>query len=191
VIPGSPCRRRNNFINGTRFISRVETWLRRWATRVDDALGSRAIRSRGHGARTAFAPLFGRGGGSQLRRGAERAQMRWMLGYTGTIVGLGSGIAIPKHIQESISLWRDDGTERSHVCVVVKSGWTGRDDLFQARIKDSFSWAYTRSRSFGCSRKWLALRKFARTTSRNGGRSQSSRHRCPELLRKQRPFEAG
>jgi 2-methylcitrate dehydratase PrpD len=116
-----------------------------------------------------------------------------MLGYTGhQSSGLGSWNRDTEHIQKAFHFGGMTARNGVTSALLVKSGWTGVDDIFSG--KDSFFLAYNpKADPSGLLDKLGSRYEVARTNIKKwpvGSPIQAALDAL-ELLRKQRPFEAG
>jgi len=119
--------------------------------------------------------------------------MRWMLGYTAhQSSGLGSWNQDTEHIQKAFHFGGMTARNGVTSALLVQSGWTGVDDVFSG--KDNFFQAYNPKADPAGLLDKLGIRfEIARTNIKKwpvGSPIQAALDAL-ELLRKQRPFEAG
>jgi len=118
VIPAALAAGEQFHINGTRFIRAVALGYD-VGTRVTMTLGSQQFEAESHWSTHSIAPLFGAAAAASCAAGLKRATDAVDAGlYRAPIVGSGFLESRYRAYPKSISLWRDDGSERSHVCVV-------------------------------------------------------------------------
>jgi 2-methylcitrate dehydratase PrpD len=192
VIPAALAAGEQFHINGTRFI-RAVTLGYDIGTRVTMTLGSQQFEAESHWSTHSIAPLFGAAAAASCAAGLNAQQMRWMLGYTGhQSSGLGSWNRDTEHIQKAFHFGGMTARNGVTSALLVKSGWTGVDDIFSG--KDSFFLAYNpKADPSGLLDKLGSRYEVARTNIKKwpvGSPIQAALDAL-ELLRKQRPFEAG
>lgn len=192
VVPAALAAGEHFHINGTHFI-RAVTLGYDIGTRVTMTLGGQQFEAESHWSTHSIAPLFGAAAAASCAAGLSAQQMRWMLGYTAhQTSGLGSWNRDTEHIQKAFHF--GGMTARSGVtsALLVQSGWTGVDDVFSG--KDNFFQAYNAKADPSGLLDKLGLRyEVARTNIKKwpvGSPIQAALDAL-ELLREQRPFEAG
>jgi len=192
VVPAALAAGEQFRINGTHFI-RAVTLGYDIGTRVTMTLGSQQFEAESHWSTHSIAPLFGAAAAASCAAGLNAQQMRWMLGYTGhQCSGLGSWNRDTEHIQKAFHFGGMTARNGVTSALLVKSGWTGVDDIFSG--KDSFFLAYNpKADPSGLLDKLGVRYEVARTNIKKwpvGSPIQAALDAL-ELLRKQRPFEAG
>jgi 2-methylcitrate dehydratase PrpD len=192
VVPAALAAGERFQISGTHFI-RAVTLGYDIGTRVTMALGGQQFEADSHWSTHSIAPLFGAAAAASCAAGLNAQQMRWMLGYTAhQSSGLGSWNRDTEHIQKAFHF--GGMTARSGVtsALLVQSGWTGVDDIFSG--KDNFFQAYNPKADPSGLLDNLGVRyEVARTNIKKwpvGSPIQAALDAL-ELIRKQRPFEAG
>ena len=192
VVPAALAAGEQFHINGTHFI-RAVTLGYDIGTRVTMTLGSQQFEAESHWSTHSIAPLFGAAAAASCAAGLNAQQMRWMLGYTGhQSSGLGSWNRDTEHIQKAFHFGGMTARNGVTSALLVKSGWTGVDDIFSG--KDNFFLAYNpKADPSGLLDKLGVRYEVARTNIKKwpvGSPIQAALDAL-ELLRKQRPFEAG
>jgi len=192
VVPAALAAGEQFRINGTHFL-RAVTLGYDVGTRVTMTLGGQQFEAESHWSTHSIAPLFGAAAAASCAAGLNAQQMRWMLGYTAhQSSGLGSWNRDTEHIQKAFHF--GGMTARSGVtsALLVQSGWTGVDDIFSG--KDNFFQAYNPNADPSGMLDKLGVRyEVARTNIKKwpvGSPIQAALDAL-EILRKQRPFEAG
>ncbi|HXM91402.1 MAG TPA: MmgE/PrpD family protein [Candidatus Dormibacteraeota bacterium] len=110
-------------------------------TRVTMTLGGQKFEVESHWSTHSIAPNFGAAAAAACAAGLNAQEMRWMLGYTAhQSSGLGSWNRDPDHIQKAFLFAGMNARSGVTSALVVKSGWTGVDDIFSG--KDNFFQAY-------------------------------------------------
>jgi 2-methylcitrate dehydratase PrpD len=161
--------------------------------RVTMTLGGQQFEAQSHWSTHSISPLFGAAAAAGCAANLNAQQMRWMLGYTAhQSSGLGAWNRDTEHIQKAFHF--GGMTARSGVtsALLVHSGWTGVDDLFSG--KDNFFQAYNpHADSSGLIDKLGERYEVVRTNIKKwpvGSPIQAALDAL-EILRKQRPFDAG
>lgn len=192
VVPAALAAGEHFHINGTHFI-RAITLGYDIGTRVTMTLGSQQFEAESHWSTHSIAPLFGAAAAASCAAGLNAQQMRWMLGYTAhQSSGLGSWNRDTEHIQKAFHFGGMTARNGVTSALLVQSGWTGVDDVFSG--KDNFFQAYSpKADPSGLVDKLGVRYEVARTNIKKwpvGSPIQAALDAL-ELLRKQRPFEAG
>src|SRR6267142_1166536 len=156
-------------------------------------LGGQRFEAESHWSTHSISPLFGAAAAASCAAGLNAQQMRWMLGYTAhQSSGLGAWNRDTEHIQKAFHFGGMTARNGVTSALLVKSGWTGVDDIFSG--KDSFFLAYNpKADPSGLLDKLGSRYEVARTNIKKwpvGSPIQAALDAL-ELLRKQRPFEAG
>jgi 2-methylcitrate dehydratase PrpD len=192
VVPAALAAGEQFRINGTHFI-RAVTLGYDIGTRVTMTLGGQQFEAESHWSTHSIAPLFGAAAAASCAAGLNAQQMRWMLGYTAhQSSGLGSWNRDTEHIQKAFHFGGMTARNGVTAALLVQSGWTGVDDIFSG--KDNFFQAYNANADPSGLLDKLGVRyEVARTNIKKwpvGSPIQAALDAL-ELLRKQRPFEAG
>ena len=192
VVPAALAAGEQFHISGTHFI-RAVTLGYDVGTRVTMTLGGQQFEAESHWSTHSIAPLFGAAAAASCAARLNAQQMRWVLGYTAhQSSGLGSWNRDTEHIQKAFHF--GGMTARSGVtsALLVHSGWTGVDDLFSG--KDNFFQAYNpHADPSGLTDKLGERYEVVRTNIKKwpvGSPIQAALDAL-EILRKQRPFDAG
>src|ERR1700681_3205275 len=110
-------------------------------TRVTMTLGGQKFEVESHWSTHSIAPQFGAAAAAACAANLNAQEMRWMLGYTAhQSSGLGAWNRDPDHIQKAFLFAGMNARSGVTSALVVKSGWTGVDDIFSG--KDNFFQAY-------------------------------------------------
>ena len=113
-------------------------------TRVTMTLGGQKFEVESHWSTHAIAPHFGAAAAAACAANLSPQEMRWMLGYTAhQSSGLGAWNRDPDHIQKAFLFGGMNARSGVTSALIVKSGWTGVDDIFSG--KDNFFQAYNPS----------------------------------------------
>lgn len=192
VVPAALAAGEHFHINGTHFI-RAVTLGYDIGTRVTMTLGSQQFEAESHWSTHSIAPLFGAAAAASCAARLSAQQMRWMLGYTAhQSSGLGSWNRDTEHIQKAFHFGGMTARNGVTSALLVQSGWTGVDDIFSG--KDNFFQAYNpKADPSGLVDKLGVRYEVVRTNIKKwpvGSPIQAALDAL-DLLRKQRPFEAG
>ncbi len=192
VVPAALAAGEQFHIGGTRFLRAVALGYD-IGTRVTMTLGSQQFETESHWSTHSIAPLFGAAAAASCAAGLNAQQMRWMLGYTAhQSSGLGSWNQDTEHIQKAFHFGGMTARNGVTSALLVQSGWTGIDDVFSG--KDNFFQAYNPKADPAGLLDKLGIRfEVARTNIKKwpvGSPIQAALDAL-ELLRKQRPIEAG
>ena len=192
VVPAALAAGEQFHINGTHFI-RAVTLGYDIGTRVTMTLGGQQFEAESHWSTHSIAPLFGAAAAASCAAGLNAQQMRWMLGYTAhQASGLGSWNRDTEHVQKAFHFGGMTARNGVTSALLVKSGWTGVDDIFSG--KDNFFLAYNpKADPSGLLDKLGARYEVSRTNIKKwpvGSPIQAALDAL-DLLRKQKPFEAG
>ncbi|HZV60633.1 MAG TPA: MmgE/PrpD family protein, partial [Candidatus Eremiobacteraceae bacterium] len=110
-------------------------------SRVTMTLGGQNFEVESHWSTHSIAPQFGAAAAAACAASLNAQEMRWMLGYTAhQSSGLGAWNRDPDHIQKAFLFAGMNARSGVTSALVVKSGWTGVDDIFSG--KDNFFQAY-------------------------------------------------
>jgi 2-methylcitrate dehydratase PrpD len=110
-------------------------------TRVTMTLGGQKFEVQSHWSTHSIAPHFGAAAAAACAANLNAEEMRWMLGYTAhQSSGLGAWNRDPDHIQKAFLFGGMNARSGVTSALIVKSGWTGVDDIFSG--KDNFFQAY-------------------------------------------------
>ena len=110
-------------------------------TRVTMTLGGQKFEVESHWSTHSIAPHFGAAAAAACAASLNAQEMRWMLGYTAQqSSGLGAWNRDPDHIQKAFLFGGMNARSGVTSALIVKSGWTGVDDIFSG--KDNFFQAY-------------------------------------------------
>ncbi|MDQ1410292.1 MAG: hypothetical protein QOJ41_2027 [Acidobacteriaceae bacterium] len=140
VIPAAFAVGEQFQINGTR-LSRAVALGYDVGTRVTMALGGQKFEVESHWSTHSIAPQFGAAAAAACAASLNAQEMRWMLGYAAhQSSGLGAWNRDPDHIQKAFLFAGMNARSGVTSALVVKSGWTGVDDIFSG--KDNFFQAY-------------------------------------------------
>ena len=161
-------------------------------TRVTMTLGGQKFEVESHWSTHSISPQFGAAAASACAASLNAQEMRWMLGYTAQqSSGLGSWNRDPDHIQKAFLFGGMNARSGVTSALIVKSGWTGVDDIFSG--KDSFFQAYNPNADpSGLIDKLGERYEVTRTNIKKwpvGSPIQAALDAL-EILRKQRPFDA-
>jgi 2-methylcitrate dehydratase PrpD len=192
VVPAALAAGEQFHVSGTHFIRAVALGYD-IGTRVTMTLGSQQFEAESHWSTHSIAPLFGAAAAAGCATRLNAQQMRWMLGYTAhQSSGLGSWNRDTEHIQKAFHFGGMAARNGVTSALLVQSGWTGVDDIFSG--KDNFFQAYNpKADPSGLLDKLGVRYEVARTNIKKwpvGSPIQAALDAL-ELLRKQRPFEAG
>jgi 2-methylcitrate dehydratase PrpD len=192
VVPAALAAGEQFHISGTHFI-RAVTLGYDIGTRVTMTLGGQQFEAESHWSTHSISPLFGAAAAASCAAGLNAQQMRWMLGYTAhQSSGLGSWNRDTEHIQKAFHFGGMTARNGVTSALLVKSGWTGVDDIFSG--KDNFFQAYNpKVDPSGLLEKLGTRYEVARTNIKKwpvGSPIQAALDAL-DLLREQRPFEAG
>jgi 2-methylcitrate dehydratase PrpD len=161
-------------------------------TRVTMTLGGQKFEVESHWSTHSIAPNFGAAAAAACTANLNGQEMRWMLGYTGhQSSGLGSWNRDPDHIQKAFLFAGMNARSGVTSALVVKSGWTGVDDIFSG--KDNFFQAYNPNADpSGLIDKLGERYEITRTNIKKwpvGSPIQAALDAL-EILRKEHPFDA-
>jgi 2-methylcitrate dehydratase PrpD len=191
VIPSALAVGEQFGISGTHFLRAVALGYD-IGPRVTMTLGGQEFEAASHWSTHSISPLFGAAAAASCAAGLNPRQMRWMLGYTAQqSSGLGAWNRDTEHIQKAFHF--GGMTARSGVtsALLVRSGWTGVDDLFSG--KDNFFQAYNpHADPSGLIDKLGERYEVTRTNIKKwpvGSPIQAALDAL-EILRKQRSFDA-
>src|SRR3984893_7582139 len=100
-------------------------------TRVTMTLGGQKFEVESHWSTHSISPTFGAAAAAACAANLNTQEMRWMLGYTAhQTSGLGSWNRDPDHIQKAFLFAGMNARSGVTSALIVKSGWTGVDDIF-------------------------------------------------------------
>jgi 2-methylcitrate dehydratase PrpD len=161
-------------------------------TRVTMTLGGQKFEVESHWSTHSIAPHFGAAAAAACAAGLNAQEMRWMLGYTAQqSSGLGAWNRDPDHIQKAFLFGGMNARNGVTSALIVKSGWTGVDDIFSG--KDNFFQAYNpHADPSGLIDKLGERYEVTRTNIKKwpvGSPIQAALDAL-EILRKQHPFDA-
>jgi 2-methylcitrate dehydratase PrpD len=192
VVPAALAAGEQFGISGAHFL-RAVTLGYDIGSRVTMTLGGQQFETESHWSTHSISPLFGAAVAAGCAAGLNMPQMRWMLGYAAhQSSGLGAWNRDTEHIQKAFVF--GGMTARSGVtsALVVQSGWTGVEDILSG--KDNFFQAYNPKADPARLIEKLGERyEITRTNIKKwpvGSPIQAALDAL-EILRKQRPFEAG
>jgi 2-methylcitrate dehydratase PrpD len=161
-------------------------------TRVTMTLGGQKFEVESHWSAHSIASEFGAAAAAACAASLNAQEMRWMLGYTAQqSSGLGAWNRDPEHIQKAFLFGGMNARSGVTSALVVKSGWTGVDDIFSG--KDNFFQAYNPNADpSGLIDKLGERYEVTRTNIKKwpvGSPIQAALDAL-EILRKEHPFEA-
>jgi 2-methylcitrate dehydratase PrpD len=140
VVPAAFAAGERFQISGTHFLRAVALGYD-VGPRVTMTLGGQKFEVESHWSTHSIAPLFGAAAAAACAATLNAQEMRWMLGYTAQqSSGLGAWNRDPDHIQKAFLFGGMNARSGVTSALVVKSGWTGVDDIFSG--KDNFFQAY-------------------------------------------------
>src|SRR6202795_4677365 len=162
-------------------------------TRVTMTLGGQKFEVESHWSTHSIAPQFGAAAAAACAANLNAQEMRWMLGYTAhQSSGLAAWNRDPDHIQKPFFFARMNARSGVTSALIVKSGWTGIDDIFSG--KDNFFQAYNPNADpSGLIEKLGERYEITRTNIKKwpvGSPIQAALDAL-EILRKEHPFDAG
>jgi len=162
-------------------------------TRVTMTLGGQKFEAESHWSTHSISPLFGAAAAAACAASLNAQEMRWVLGYTAQqSAGLGAWNRDPEHIQKAFLFGGMNARSGVTSALIVKSGWTGVDDIFSG--KDNFFQAYNpNANPSGLVDKLGERYEVTRTNIKKwpvGSPIQAALDAL-EILRKQHPFDAG
>src|SRR6266850_6792956 len=192
VIPAALSAGERFGISGERFLRAVALGYD-IGPRFTVTLGGQRFEAESHWSTHSISPLFGAAAAASCAASLNAQQMRWMLGYAAhQSSGLGAWNRDTEHVQKAFHF--GGMTARSGVtsALLVQAGWTGVDDILSG--KDNFFQAYNpKADPAGLLDKLGSRYEVARTNIKKwpvGSPIQAALDAI-EILRKQRPFEAG
>jgi 2-methylcitrate dehydratase PrpD len=192
VVPAALAAGEQFGISGAHFL-RAVTLGYDIGSRVTMTLGGQQFETESHWSTHSISPLFGAAVAAGCAARLNMPQMRWVLGYAAhQSSGLGAWNRDTEHIQKAFVF--GGMTARSGVtsALVVRSGWTGVEDILSG--KDNFFQAYNpKVDPAGLIEKLGERYEITRTNIKKwpvGSPIQAALDAL-EILRKQRPFEAG
>jgi 2-methylcitrate dehydratase PrpD len=161
-------------------------------TRVTMTLGGQQFEVESHWSTHSISPHFGAAAAASCAARLNAQEMRWMLGYTAQqSSGLGAWNRDPDHIQKAFLFGGMNARSGVTSALIVKSGWTGIDDIFSG--KDNFFQAYNPNADpSGLIDKLGERYEVTRTNIKKwpvGSPIQAALDAL-EILRKQHPFDA-
>jgi 2-methylcitrate dehydratase PrpD len=140
VVPAALAAGEQFHVSGLHFLRAVALGYD-IGTRVTMTLGGQKFEAESHWSTHSIAPLFGAAAAASCTASLNAQQMRWMLGYTAQqSSGLGSWNRDTEHIQKAFLFGGMNARNGITSALLVKSGWTGLDDVFSG--KDNFFQAY-------------------------------------------------
>jgi 2-methylcitrate dehydratase PrpD len=162
-------------------------------TRVTMTLGGQKFEVESHWSTHSIAPHFGAAAAAACAASLNAQEMRWMLGYTAhQSSGLGAWNRDSDHIQKAFLFGGMNARSGVTSALIVKSGWTGVDDIFSG--KDNFFQAYNpHADPSGLIEKLGERYEVTRTNIKKwpvGSPIQAALDAL-EILRKEHPFDAG
>jgi 2-methylcitrate dehydratase PrpD len=162
-------------------------------TRVTMTLGGQQFEVESHWSTHSISPHFGAAAAASCAASLNAQEMRWMLGYTAQqSSGLGAWNRDPDHIQKAFLFGGMNARSGVTSALIVKSGWTGVDDIFSG--KDNFFQAYNPNADRAGLIDQLGERyEVTRTNIKKwpvGSPIQAALDAL-EILGKQHPFDAG
>jgi 2-methylcitrate dehydratase PrpD len=161
-------------------------------TRVTMTLGGQKFEVESHWSTHSIAPHFGAAAAAACAASLNAQEMRWMLGYTAQqSSGLGAWNRDPDHIQKAFLFGGMNARSGVTSALLVKSGWTGVDDIFSG--KDNFFQAYNPNADpSGLIDKLGERYEVTRTNIKKWpvGSPIQAVLDALEILRKQHPFDA-
>jgi 2-methylcitrate dehydratase PrpD len=192
VVPAAFAAGEQFQISGTHFL-RAVTLGYDVGTRVTMTLGGQKFEVESHWSTHSIAPNFGAAAAASCAASLKAEEMRWMLGYTAQqSSGLSAWNRDPDHIQKAFLFGGMNARSGVTSALIVKSGWTGVDDIFSG--KDNFFQAYNPNADpSGLIDKLGERYEITRTNIKKwpvGSPIQAALDAL-EILRKQHPFEAG
>jgi 2-methylcitrate dehydratase PrpD len=192
VVPAAFAAGEQFQISGTHFL-RAVTLGYDVGTRVTMTLGGQKFEVESHWSTHSIAPNFGAAAAASCAASLNAQEMRWMLGYTAQqSSGLSAWNRDADHIQKAFLFGGMNARSGVTSALIVKSGWTGVDDIFSG--KDNFFQAYNPNADpSGLIDKLGERYEVARTNIKKwpvGSPIQAALDAL-EILRKEHPFEAG
>ena len=192
VVPAAFAAGEQFQISGTHFLRAVALGYD-VGTRVTMTLGGQKFEVESHWSTHSIAPHFGAAAAAACAASLNAQEMRWMLGYTAQqSSGLGAWNRDPEHIQKAFVFAGMNARSGVTSALVVKSGWTGVDDIFSG--KDNFFQAYNPNADpAGLIDKLGERYEVTRTNIKKwpvGSPIQAALDAL-EVLRKEHPFDAG
>src|ERR1700675_2356790 len=162
-------------------------------TRVTMTIGGQKFEVESHWSTHSIAPQLGAAAAAACAASLNTQEMRWMLGYTAhQSSGLSAWNRDPDHIQKAFLFGGMNARSGVTSALIVKSGWTGVDDIFSG--KDNFFQAYNPNADpSGLIDKLGERYEITRTNIKKwpvGSPIQAALDAL-EILREQHPFEAG
>jgi 2-methylcitrate dehydratase PrpD len=161
-------------------------------TRVTMTLGGQKFEVESHWSTHSIAPHFGAAAAAACAASLNAQEMRWMLGYTAQqSSGLGAWNRDPDHIQKAFLFAGMNARSGVTSALLVKSGWTGVDDIFSG--KDNFFEAYNpNAHPSGLIDKLGERYEVTRTNIKKWpvGSPIQAAIDALELIRKEHPFDA-
>jgi len=191
VVPAAFAAGEQFQISGTHFL-RAVTLGYDVGTRVTMTLGGQKFEAESHWSTHSIAPNFGAAAAASCAASLKAQEMRWMLGYTAQqSSGLSAWNRDPDHIQKAFLFGGMNARSGVTSALIVKSGWTGVDDIFSG--KDNFFQAYNPNVDpSGLIDKLGERYEVTRTNIKKwpvGSPIQAALDAL-EILRKQHPFDA-
>lgn len=192
VVPAALAAGERFGVSGERFLRAVALGYD-IGPRFTVTLGGQRFEAESHWSTHSISPLFGAAAAASCAASLNAQQMRWMLGYTAhQSSGLGAWNRDTEHVQKAFHF--GGMTARSGVtsALLVQAGWTGVDDILSG--KDNFFAAYNpHADPAGLIDKLGERYEVTRTNFKKwpvGSPIQAALDAI-EILRKQRPFQAG
>jgi 2-methylcitrate dehydratase PrpD len=191
VIPAALAVGEEFQVSGTHFLRAVALGYD-VGTRVTMTLGGQKFEVESHWSTHSISPNFGAAAAAASAASLNAQQMRWMLGYAAhQSSGLGAWNRDPDHVQKAFLFGGMNARSGVTSALIVKSGWTGVDDIFSD--KDNFFQAYNPNADpSGLIDKLGERYEVTRTNIKKwpvGSPIQAALDAF-EILRKQHPFEA-
>jgi 2-methylcitrate dehydratase PrpD len=191
VVPAAFAAGEQFQISGTHFLRAVALGYD-VGTRVTMTLGGQKFEVESHWSTHSISPLFGAAAAAACASSLNAQEMRWLLGYTAQqSSGLGAWNRDPDHIQKAFLFGGMNARSGVTSALIVKSGWTGVDDIFSG--KDNFFQAYNpKADPSGLIEKLGERFEVTRTNIKKwpvGSPIQAALDAL-ELIRKQNPFDA-
>jgi 2-methylcitrate dehydratase PrpD len=191
VVPAAFAAGEQFQINGTHFLRAVALGYD-VGTRVTMTLGGQKFEAESHWSTHSISPLFCAAAAAACASGLNAQEMRWLLGYTAQqSAGLGAWNRDPDHIQKAFLFGGMNARSGVTSALIVKSGWTGVDDIFSG--KDNFFQAYNpKADPSGLIDKLGERFEVTRTNIKKwpvGSPIQAALDAL-EVIRKQHPFDA-
>jgi 2-methylcitrate dehydratase PrpD len=191
VVPAALASGEQFHIRGLHFLRAVALGYD-IGTRVTMTLGGQKFEAESHWSTHSIAPLFGAAAAASCTASLNAQQMRWMLGYTAQqSSGLGSWNRDTEHIQKAFLFGGMNARSGVTSALLVKSGWTGLDDVFSG--KDNFFQAYNpKADPSGLIDKLGERFEVTRTNIKKwpAGSPIQAALDALEILRKEHPFDA-